>query len=421
MLLAPLRILAQPSNDDCSTPTVISSLPYTGSEDTSSATVGPDPVLCYAITQDLASVWYSFTPATSGTIQIDTTGSDYRTDVSVWTGSCDSLTQVHCDDYGPTSRSLDVAAGTTYLIEVTAYYFNYVNGGTLHVGVSVVPAPSNDACAAATTIGGLPYSDTTDTRGATTESSDPVQSCTFTQGTKSVWYKYTAQNDGVITVIGNFAASVTNPNSTLVAYTGTCGALTEADVAAGIIYSTVSPMCETYAFSPDGFPILTHTGETLFFEVTDLSGYGGLLTFDAAVGHDTIVKSLAPAKIQIPAGQPSVTKKVSVLVTNGDAAVPGGERAVTITSVTGCGAIGADFDAKTAGDQLTVMLGPGKSAKATVTLQLSKDDYISPNGKSPDRCILTVCADYPWEHYGEGTPSNNCASASINIFDENDF
>ena len=46
---------------------------------------------------------------------------------------------------------------------------------------------------------------------------------------------------------------------------------------------------------------------------------------------------------------------------------------VTITSVSGCGAIGADFDSKTAGDQTTVNLGPGKSATATVSLQLSKD------------------------------------------------
>jgi hypothetical protein len=416
LLLAPMRLHAQPSNDDCSTPTVVTSLPYASSEDTSSATTAhSDPILCFSITQDLASVWYSFTPSTSGTIQIDTSGSNYKTDVSVWTGSCGSLTQVYCDAFGAASRTLDVTAATTYLIEVTAYEYNHVNGGALTLSLSAVPTPSNDSCAAAVTIGALPYSDTTDTRGATTDGSDPVQSCTGSQGTKSVWYKYAAPSDGVITVNGNFAASIRSPSSTVVAYTGTCGDLTEVRVAGGVL-------CVTYVNSANGYPILTHAGETFLFEVTDAYGDGGgLLTFDVDVGHDTIVKSLVPKTITIPAGQSSVTKKVPLLVTNGDATAPPGGRAVAITSVNGCGAIGADFDPKTAGDQTTLMLGAGKSAKAIITLQLSKDDYISPNKKSPDRCTLSVCADSPPGPYGEGTPSNNCTSTDINILDENDF
>jgi len=422
LLVAP-RVNTQPSNDSCSTPTVIGSLPYTNSEDTSAATTdGSDPLRgCIPTTQDLASVWYSFTAAASGTIQIATTGSDYHTDVSVWTGSCGTLTEVYCDGLGPAVRSMDVTAGTAYLIEVTAYYYKHVNGGLLDIVISVVPPPSNDACSAATTIGALPFTDTIDTRGATTDGSDPIESCTGNQGTKSVWYKYTAPGDGFVAV-GDLVNG-TDYFNTLVAYTGACGALTEVDIAGGILSSSTHPMAMCVSNSI-GFhaAIPMRSGEALFVEITDdYFGYGGTLAFHADVGHDAIVKSLAPKRIKIPAGRSSVTKRASVLVTNGDVSAPPGGRMVTITSVSGCGAIGADFDSKTAGDQTTVNLGPGKSATATVSLQLSKDDYVSLNSKSPDRCTLSVCADSPSYIYDEGTPNNNCTSVDINIFDENDF
>ncbi|HVV01970.1 MAG TPA: NF038122 family metalloprotease [Verrucomicrobiae bacterium] len=68
-------------------------------------------------------VWYSYTPASSGLIVISTCGSSFDTTLSVFTGSCGSLTPIACnDDNGPAcsgsqaSVNLSVSAGTTYYI-----------------------------------------------------------------------------------------------------------------------------------------------------------------------------------------------------------------------------------------------------------------------------------------------------------------
>src|SRR5439155_5146131 len=77
------------------------------------------------------TVWYSFTPCGSGTVNIDTFGTNYDTVLSMFTGTCTSATQVACSDnaIGTQARLLNVpvTAGTTYLIKVADY--NTTAGG----------------------------------------------------------------------------------------------------------------------------------------------------------------------------------------------------------------------------------------------------------------------------------------------------
>src|SRR5882724_894324 len=57
--------------------------------------------------------------------------------------------------------------------------------------------PPNDDCAAATVITTLSFSDVVSTTKATTAGSDPIQSCTESQNSNSVWYTFTAPSDGI--------------------------------------------------------------------------------------------------------------------------------------------------------------------------------------------------------------------------------
>lgn len=110
---------------------------FTDTEDSSGATSqSNDPIppcsqsnLLSFATGITNTIWYKFTPATSGTItDVDTIGSSYDTVLSIWTGSFGSLTSFNCNDdivSGVVTQSqltsLPVAAGTTYYIMVSSF------------------------------------------------------------------------------------------------------------------------------------------------------------------------------------------------------------------------------------------------------------------------------------------------------------
>jgi len=71
----------------------------------------------------LNSLWYAFTPATSGTVKLDTCGgTNVDTTLAAYTGSSVStLTQVAANDDACGSRSrisFNATAGTTYHVAV---------------------------------------------------------------------------------------------------------------------------------------------------------------------------------------------------------------------------------------------------------------------------------------------------------------
>jgi len=122
---------AQPANDDCADATVIGSLPFTDTVDTSAATTeAGDPVIdCdqQSFGQSTKSVWYRFTAPSGANLDIDTHGSDFDTVLVAWKGACGALTDTavcNADDYDDQffddqSRAiLSLAPGESVYIEI---------------------------------------------------------------------------------------------------------------------------------------------------------------------------------------------------------------------------------------------------------------------------------------------------------------
>jgi hypothetical protein len=127
-----------PANDDFDNATVIGSLPYVvvNLNTANATTQGNDPNTSCGSTSNpkqSRSVWYRYTPATTGNYTITTNGSNYDTVLALWTGSFGSLTDRGCDDDGgsgtQSSLTRALTGGTTYYIE--AMHSGSGSGGLL--------------------------------------------------------------------------------------------------------------------------------------------------------------------------------------------------------------------------------------------------------------------------------------------------
>jgi hypothetical protein len=173
-----------------------------GATNTASATCGSS-----ASSPD---VWYSFTAPCTGTLQLDTCGTQANTgfDTVLAVYSSCGGTQLACnDDHGGAGGgscglrdsfiSLPVTAGTNYRIRVAG--FNNTTGAfTLRVNMA---EPANNACANAIQVGNgsTPFA----TCGATTDGPNEPGACNFfsyTQIGNDVWYRYTATCTGIVTI-----------------------------------------------------------------------------------------------------------------------------------------------------------------------------------------------------------------------------
>jgi hypothetical protein len=237
-----------PPNDDFDNATVIPNLPYTDTLDTIAATsAADDPTNCAGTN---LSVWYALTPSTDLTIVANTFGG-YAADIAVYTGQRGALTPVAC---GFQELNFSATAGTTYYFMVT------LNNGTgnLVFNVTGYHPPPNDDFDNATVIPGLPFTDTLDTRGATT-ASDEIGLC----GNKnSVWYAITPTASQLIVLDTNGSSYGTQ----IGVFTGSRGALTV--VACG---------------GNQGVRFDATAGVTYYIQVVSTDG-GGDLVFNA-VGH----------------------------------------------------------------------------------------------------------------------------------------
>ena len=137
-----------PSNDSCSSATVVDTLPFTSSADASAATNNDGSVTSCAFGMN-DGVWYTFTPTASGTLDlsVDVTGWDHE--IAVYTGSCGVFTCVASADSGGTggteSLSISVTAGTQYWLNIGqfsstdnsegAYTFNATSSDGVSLGL----------------------------------------------------------------------------------------------------------------------------------------------------------------------------------------------------------------------------------------------------------------------------------------------
>lgn len=118
-----LKVLDTISNDLCSGPVVITGRDYTNQQSTLKASSFGDPVPT-CVDGFGHGVWYQFTAPISGILNVDTLGSDFDTGLAVYSGACDALSEIACDDdtLGVTSQiSIPTVAGTTYYILAGGY------------------------------------------------------------------------------------------------------------------------------------------------------------------------------------------------------------------------------------------------------------------------------------------------------------
>jgi hypothetical protein len=128
-------LAAPPPNDNLASATPITSLPFSDTVDTTDATTDETPA-CDFSTIFPKSVWYSFTPSTSGPVVIDTADSSYTVGGTVLTGSPGSFSTVTCF---PGQGSFVAEAGQTYRVGLVD--FGSV-GGTLRLSVTPPPPPT---------------------------------------------------------------------------------------------------------------------------------------------------------------------------------------------------------------------------------------------------------------------------------------
>lgn len=147
-------------------------------------------------------VWYVFTTTVAGNYTIDTqTGTITDSGMSLYSGTCGSLTQISCDDDSSPNGAMSMitaslAASTTYYVRVWKY-----SSGTGTFGICITtppPAPANDNCATATTVtqeaNGSCTTITSTVAGAT---SSGIANCTGTAD-DDVWFQFTATNSTAI-------------------------------------------------------------------------------------------------------------------------------------------------------------------------------------------------------------------------------
>ncbi len=288
------------ANDDFDSATVISSLNFNDSIDTSGATTAPDdPNFTCVSGPKYNSVWYRYTAAQSEDLVINTFGSAYDTVLAVWTGMRGSLTSVACnDDSGGLQSYLQVPVtqGQTYYIEVAGY----ISGGGI-LSLNVLRFVSNDDFDLATAIGTLAYSNSQDTAGATTALDDPSFTCVSGQKYKTVWYRYTPSLAESL-IIDTFGSSY---DTVLAVWTGTRGGLVSVacnDDASGLQSKVQVPVTP---------------GTTYYIEVAAYSDDGGNLTLHVARLDPTTWVTKAP--MSVPRSRPAAA------AVNGKIYVIGGE------------------------------------------------------------------------------------------------
>jgi hypothetical protein len=198
---------------------IVENVTVTG--DTSRARPSGLAVSC-AVAANSPDVWYQYVPACTGRAAIDLCGSGYDTVVVLYAGTCDSLSEVACNDdalaHCPSNHfssylEADVAAGQTYYVRVSGY-----NGasGAYNLRIAGV-APANAPCAA------IPVPLNQEYRGSTCLlTPGPRPSCA--NSNYPAWLKVTATCTGTLK-LDTCGSEMTD--TVLAVYTGDCASPTQ--------------------------------------------------------------------------------------------------------------------------------------------------------------------------------------------------
>lgn len=120
-----------------------------------------------------------------------------------------------------------------------------------------------------------------------------------------------------------------------------------------------------------------------------------------------------------------VTKKLKVKVLNAN---PTGSlpQTIELAQSNECGGgltiSQPDFDPTTGGDQTSIVVNPGKTKVATVTIDITQAAYSLYYRKAANRCSITVSASFPLVMgNSDPSPTNNSITVDLNILDKTDL
>ena len=183
------------------------------------------------------------------------------------------------DSMGNTFTTTGSTAHSTVVSGLTAGSHSYyvrcqdatgnANSDDFTISFTIAPSTTgNDNFSNATAISSTPFASSVDTTGATTEATDPVETCGNSSPVRSVWYRYTPSVGGTIT------ADTFNSNydTILSTYTGSPGTFTP--VACNDDFVGHPPGVYTSQIS-----FQATAGITYSFMASAYSGSGGTLTF----------------------------------------------------------------------------------------------------------------------------------------------
>ena len=299
-------------NDDLASASVIQLSPSTTTgfnllaapETIEPSRISPDCVADIDATVPGATVWYSWTPATSGTVFIDTIGSDFDTVLAVYSGPATNptfggLVELACTDNvagvaGPSGLPLAVTAGNTYYIQVDGYsgatgQFNLnMSSVVADTTAPVLSVPADVSVQASGASGAVvtfvvSASDVVD--GSLTPVCSPVSGSMFGVGVTTVTCSATdvAGNAGsdtfVVTVVDATAPVLSVPADVSVQATGAAGAVVTFLVSASdVVDGSLTPVCSPVSGSMFGVGVTTVT-----CSATDAAANTGSDTFEVIV------------------------------------------------------------------------------------------------------------------------------------------
>ena len=186
----------------------------------------------------IENVWFTVTVPQSGNLKIETQqapGSDFHdTVLSVYSGTCGSLTEIDCNDDNSQDAFSSIlltgqTPGTTLYVSVWKYSSD-ISSGEFQISAYDPILPVNDDCSEAIPLNvGTDFASGAITKGNTNSTTDGSLPSCNSYAIENVWFTVTVPQSGNLKIETQQAPGSDFHDTVLSVYSGTCGSLTEID------------------------------------------------------------------------------------------------------------------------------------------------------------------------------------------------
>jgi|GEM_PF-5294330 len=201
---------------------------------------------------DGVGVWYEFSSNTDAMVSVSLEGSDFDTQLRVFSGNCEALVCVANDDDSGVNPQLSsvvefsATAGETYYFFIGGYDDEVGEYNLSLTEVIEIPVPVNDLCQNAVALScGESYSGTiagaTD-NGSPTTCTDDLYFGGLNAGTEGVWFSITTDENQSVTVDTEDSTGIVDTQ--LRVFSGSCGSL----ICVGAGDDTDTSLLSSYTF-----------------------------------------------------------------------------------------------------------------------------------------------------------------------------